>query len=343
MATIRDIAQVAQVSAATVSRILSEDATLSVAEETRKRVLDACEKLQYTPNKKRKRNAKFQNESEHIGLLLLCSSELEYDDPYFMNLRLGVEKQCTDLGINISKTVRMNGDSLENHQLSRLDGLIVIGNVDADDLSRFYPRVDRIVFVNFSPDLDRFDSVISDFHRATNQVMDHFSKLGYTNIGYIGGTEVIHRIEHESVEITEKRKLYYEQYLKERNLYCKQNVYFGDWTIASGYQMMKKAIAKGNLPEAFFIASDPMAIGALRALQEEGVSVPRDVAIIGFDDIEMSAFSSVPLTTVKIYTEQMGRSAVNLMIERLRGRDIPVQIVVPTKLIIRESCGNSKV
>lgn len=82
-----------------------------------------------------------------------------------------------------------------------------------------------------------------------------------------------------------------------------------------------------------------MAIGALRAIKEAGLSVPDDVAIVGMDDIEMAAFASVPLTTVKIYSEQMGRSAVNLMAERLRGRDVPLRVVVPTRLIVRESCG----
>lgn len=102
---------------------------------------------------------------------------------------------------------------------------------------------------------------------------------------------------------------------------------------------MKAAIKQGNLPQAFFIASDPLAIGALKALQEAEISVPQQVALIGFDDIEMASFVSVPLTTVKIFTEQMGRTAVNLLMERINGRSIPIKAVISTKLIVRESCG----
>lgn len=105
---------------------------------------------------------------------------------------------------------------------------------------------------------------------------------------------------------------------------------------------MKKAIKKGDLPTAFFVASDPMAIGAIRALLESNIGVPDEVAIVSVDDIEMAAFVSPPLTTVKMYSEQMGRVAVNLILERISGREIPLKVEVPTKLIIRDSCGSAR-
>lgn len=80
-----------------------------------------------------------------------------------------------------------------------------------------------------------------------------------------------------------------------------------------------------------------MAIGALKAVQEAKLSVPDDVAIVGFDDIDMAEFASTPLTTVKVYTKEMGKAAVKLLFDRIRGRKLPLKITVPTELVIRES------
>lgn len=106
-----------------------------------------------------------------------------------------------------------------------------------------------------------------------------------------------------------------------------------------GYRLMKKAIDQGHLPEAFFIASDSMAIGALKALQEAGLQVPRDTAIVSFNGIEEAEFASTPLTTVKVYTEEMGRTGVKLLLDRLNGRTLPQHVTLPTTLIVRQSCG----
>ncbi|MCM3186969.1 galactokinase [Priestia megaterium] len=100
----------------------------------------------------------------------------------------------------------------------------------------------------------------------------------------------------------------------------------------------KRAIEKGNLPSAMIIASDPMAIGALRALYEEGINVPEDISLISFDDIEAAEFLNPPLSTVKIHAEEMGRMAAKLLWDRLNGRNISTRVVLDTELIIRKSC-----
>jgi LacI family transcriptional regulator len=82
-----------------------------------------------------------------------------------------------------------------------------------------------------------------------------------------------------------------------------------------------------------------MAIGALKALTDAGLKVPDDVAIFGFDGIELCEFVTPPLSTVKVHTEEMGKAAVNLLVERINGRNLPLKVVVPTSLIIRKSCG----
>lgn len=80
-----------------------------------------------------------------------------------------------------------------------------------------------------------------------------------------------------------------------------------------------------------------MAVGALRALQEANLRSPEDVAIVSFDDIEMAQFASTPLTTVRVHTEEMGRTGVKLLLDRISGRKLPLQVTVPTELVVRES------
>ncbi len=105
--------------------------------------------------------------------------------------------------------------------------------------------------------------------------------------------------------------------------------------------MMNKMLNQTHRPTACFIGSDPMAIGAIRALHEHGVKVPEEMAIIGFDDIEVSAYMNPPLTTVKVYTEHMGKMAVNMLLDRFEGREVSVHVMIDTSLEIRESCGGS--
>lgn len=130
---------------------------------------------------------------------------------------------------------------------------------------------------------------------------------------------------------------YFERFMREQGLYNPQFVRIGSWSTADGYLMMNELLAQQERPTACFVASDPLAIGALRALHGLGVKVPEDMAVVGFDDIEMAAFVQPPLTTIRAYPEQMGKAAVQLLSERFEGREPPAYSVIGTKLVIRES------
>jgi LacI family transcriptional regulator len=340
MATIKEVAALAKVSVATVSRVLNNDQTLSVTEETRQRIYAIADKLQYVPP--RTRNAKKhgdRSKETKIGLLLWCSKEYESDDPYYLSIRQGIEKQCLESGADITKVVRMNAHA-DDVDFQDVDGLIVVGKIDAGEIQTLNVKSDRVVFVNTSPDIHQYDSVVFQLEQSAEMVLDYLFELGHKQIGYLGGREFLEKFKvPRSEELPEKRKETFEKVMKSRGIYNPEHVWIDDWTIMSGYELMKKALQKGNLPSAFFAANDRIAIGAIRALHEQGWKVPQDVAIVGFDDIEISAFVTPPLTTMKVYTEQMGKAAVHLLMDRLNGREIPMQVVLPTKLVVRESCG----
>ncbi|MFF2910411.1 LacI family DNA-binding transcriptional regulator [Paenibacillus sp. NPDC057934] len=340
MATIRDIASLAGVSASTVSRVLNGDPSLSVLEETRRKIISAAEQLQYKGSQRRQSHQAAQLKDYKIGLVTFCSEQFESEDPYYLSIRLQIEKEFNQLGLHITRTIRwVNHDSYES--LSGLDGLIVIGKFEFDPYNLFFSRIQNVVFVDYSPDENRFDSVVVDFDKVTRTALDHLTGLGYTRIGLISSRDFINRFGSNSgTDSVDQRQSSFEAYMKQKNLYLPEHVHIGkDFSMSTGYQLMQEVIEKQNLPEAFLIGSDPMAIAAGRALKEAGLKVPKDIALVGIDDIEMASYANPPLTTVKIYTEQMGQSAVKMLLERIGGREVPLKIVLPSKLMIRSSCG----
>lgn len=342
MATIKDIAKLANVSSATVSRVLNNDPTLSVAEDTRKRILDTAKQLDYTPLRKKTKKLPVEGKKKsfNIGFVIIYSEEYEYNDPYFMSIRVGCEKTCQDLGMEISTIYRVNSNG-DPSKLSNLDGIIVIGSLDIENLEEFYNHNSNVVFIDYDPNDShvKYDVVISDFKKATAKVLDYLFQLNHQNIGYIGGVQQIKTLDNLSKsENRDPRIETFEKIMKEKKLFKEENVYIADWLTSEGYKIMKQAIKKGSLPTAFIIGSDPMAIGALHALREANIKVPEDISIISFDDIETAAFVSPPLTTVKIYAEEMGSMAAKVLFDRLNGRKVPVKVELPTDLVIRNSC-----
>ncbi|MFC4735982.1 LacI family DNA-binding transcriptional regulator [Bacillus daqingensis] len=344
MATIKEVAKEAHVSIATVSRILNNDQSIVVLDETRQRVLEVAKKLDYKPlrQRSRKQYVKKTIRTWKIGILTWNNTEDDKEDPYFKEIIDGIEEQAYELDMRIVQTVRLRRRTGEE-KLHELDGIIVIGKSVADDIASLYPGK-NIVFVDQNPDKARFDSVTSDLAQASENVLNHLLSLGHRRIGFIGGREFTQRTDGSEKQAVDQRLAHYIRYMKDRQLYEEGLVYLGndeigDWNSYAGYQLMREALRQENLPEAFFIASDPMALGAIRALHEKGLKVPQHTAIVSVDDIEYASYVTPPLTTTKLHSTQMGRTAAHLLRNRIEGRDVPLQVIVPTEMVIRDSCG----
>jgi LacI family transcriptional regulator len=335
MATILDIAKLANVSSVTVSRVLNRDSALSVSDETRQRILSIAEELNYrTPRNRKAAESKAAENKDvsniKIGTVMFLTEDQEETDHYFHAIRKGIEKECRDAGIKSADIFRKSLLRDPGMDFGDVDGLIFIDR-PFDFNVQHVKQFNHVVFIDSSPDVESFDSVVIDFERVTMQVLDHLFALGHTRIGYIGGSRTYGK---------DQREYYFEQIMKEKGLFNPDYMFIGSWGTQEGSRLMKDAISRGNFPTAFFIGSDPMVIGAIHALKEAGLRVPEDVAIVGFDDIEISQFMSPPLTTIRIQAEMMGRMAVKLLLDQIKGRDIPVQVTVSAKLIVRSSCGS---
>ncbi|MBZ9685850.1 LacI family DNA-binding transcriptional regulator [Clostridium estertheticum] len=326
MAIIKDIAERARVSIATVSRVLNYDETLSVSAETRQRVFEAAQELEYTPPKRKKSRKKFK-----IGLLYSYSLEEELEDTYYLSIRVSIEKRLVAEGAKIFRISK--NDDLE--KLKNIDGIIALGTFNINDVERIKKFIRPVVFVDTAQDEDLFDSVIINFSKSVRNALDYLFSLGHNKIAYIGGID----LDINGDRFIDLREDTYCKYMKEKGSYNENLIKVGNYTPRDGYKLMKEILEADTIPTATFVANDSIAIGCYKAIYEKKLKIPDDMSIVGFNDISSAQYMTPPLTTIKLHIEFMGETAVDLLIERLiSGREICKKITIPAKFIIRESC-----
>lgn len=331
MATIKDIAKKADVSISTVSRVLNEDETLSVKDETRQRILDIAKELNYKVRRK-----KVKKSRPMIGVVQWISSFQEVEDPYYYTLRDAVENACLSRKFDVRRYYRENYDLLFNDK-DTLDGLICLGKFSLHQAEAFKKAVSRIVFVDSNPDSSRYSAVTIDLEDATDKAIDFLMSQGHKHIGYIGGREYLGPEREPFIDVRERA--YVRRFMRDKRLELnKDDMYVHQFDGQTGYEMMMAAISKSEVPSAFVCASDTIAMGALRALNENRRSLPHHISIISFNDIASAKFYNPPLTTVRLDTKTMGEMSVLLMSHLLKDKDMgPVKIICRNSLIIRDS------
>ncbi len=333
MVTLKQIAEKAGVAPGTVSRILNMDKTLNVSEKTRETVLKVAEEMDYQKKMQRKRAQKRYT----IGVVCWYNQKQELDDPYYLSIRLAVEKKCKEQKLLYHI---LDLQQLDKKQLQEVDGLIAIGKFGQEDIRSFEMTIPHIVFVDCCPNEKKYDSVVVNYESGVFEALEHLYEEGHRHIGYIGGSEWIN---HQEEALTDERESAYQRWMEAKQLADKVCLFKGQYCAEEGYRLMQQALAAHNRPTAFFIASDPMAIGAYRAVAEAGLSIPKDISIVGFDDIQTAKFLVPSLTTVKVYTEYMGVTGVELLVDSLNTqREVHKKISLSTVLCKRESIGKER-
>ena len=216
-------------------------------------------------------------------------------------------------------------------------GILCIGKFSQAQIASFEEYHKPLVFLDSDTIALGHTCVITDFYNAVRQVVDYFTDHELKKIGILSGLETT--TDQEEV-IADKRLDYFKSYTQEKGIYNEKFVFQGLFTAQSGYDLMKEAIEKlgEKLPQAFFAASDSLAIGALRALQEASISIPERVSIISFNDTILTKQVFPPLSSITVYTEEMGRTGMDILYrEVLHGRKIPSLTMLGTKLTLRES------
>lgn len=328
MATIKDIAAAAGVSAAAVSRILNNDETLNVSPETRQKVFDTARELHYV-----KRGRPAVKSVFTLGIVQWFSSQQELEDNYYLLIRQGIEDYCLSHNIQIVRTYKSDINYTES--LKDVDCLICIGKFSPEEVAYLYELNSCILFLDMPVADDRISTIIPDFGEAVTQAMDYLTGLGHQKIGFFTGREYI----GENHLYPDYRKEVFIDYCQTHDLIYEPYIREGLFQISSGYDMACSLIESGDLPTAIFAASDPIAFGAIKAFTEHGYRVPQDISIIGFDDISMAQFSAPPLTTVNAPAYHMGMYGASVLQHLLREHPGPaLKIKLPCRLVVRESC-----
>lgn len=328
MATLKDIAKLAGVSSASVSRILNNDPTLNVPLETKQRVFHAAQELGYQKKKK-----KFDDNVMSVGIIQWFSPIQETEDPYYLSIRQGVEEFCFQNKIAIKRAFQTDIDYLAS--LEGVEGLICIGKYSHADMDTFRNLCPNLIYLDMNIDPIHECSIVLDFKNAMKSVIQYLSQLQHRTIGYLGGLEYTGQELYPDV-----RKKYFIRFCEEEHIDFQDYIIEDAFSIESGFNMMSELIQKNKIPSALFAASDPIAIGAMRALNQNGIRIPEDISIIGFDNINTANYTSPPLTTIFAPTFDMGYMGARMIYDAFqRNENIsPVRIQMPCFLIERESC-----
>lgn len=344
-ATLTDAARIAGVSPMTVSRVVNGNGYVSST--LRRKVERVLEKLDYSPNRLARSLKGTRNNV--VGVLLP-----DLANPFSVELARGIEDMLSTRGfysfvISAGRGGQRERAAIEAFSDHRVEGAILairaprLGRSGGDseaDMARFSRDRFPLVVIGAEFAGEAVDHVTAAYRDGGFQATKHLIESGRRRIAYIGAAPG-----------DAKRVLRFQGYLdalKEYGVAVDARLIAGPsrsegWcSDADGYESMNRLLEVGKRPDAVFTRNDYAAIGALRAMQEHGVKVPDDIALVGFDNVSISTFTSPPLTTVDQFVFEQGKAAARLLLDRMesvRTRRHPLEEKFPCELVVRQSSG----
>ncbi len=338
--TARDVANLAGVSRTTVSFVLNNVQGMRISEETRQQVLKAARQLNYHPDATARRMA--SGRTRLIGFVLRQSPEQAFADHFLPQVLRGLSQAASEQDYHILfEAIPPEDQTGAYGRLIRerhVDGLVLSGpRSDDRELLGIHAEGEPIVLLGQLPETQIPFVDVENVGSAVLAVR-HLLQLGHRRIAMITNAP-------RPYTASADRLAGYRRALDEAGLaYDETLVRFGNFTPQSGNAAMNELLELNPLPSAVFVASDTVALGALQAIRWHGYRVPEDLALVGFDDIPLAGFLETPLTTIRLPAYNLGWGAANLLISLVN--DEPVhsrQVLLETNLVIRESCGASRV
>ncbi|MDZ7374041.1 MAG: LacI family transcriptional regulator [candidate division KSB1 bacterium] len=328
-ATIEDVARRAGVSKMTVSRVIRGHA--SVRAETRERVLRAIEELDYFPNSTAR--ALVNDVTTNVGLVV--GHPPRFDD-FFNYVAKGAELELARRGYSLILVMQQldEGDLPMVVRQRKVDGLLLGGPEIRQTLieslqAKHIPCVLLANRVDYPP----VPSVCADDFGGAMAAVQHLVSLGHERIAFVGTRRTFYHVQERFRGYAVALKM---AGLPVRPEWCVEVAYSQE----EGRSASRELLEKPDRPTAIFYSGDLLALGGIEAARDLGLSVPGDVAVVGFDDIQTAALLDPPLTTVRVDKEEMGRLAVELLFEAMENPSAqPRAVKIPTELVIRRSCG----
>lgn len=329
-ATIKDVARLARVSTASVSRALNDSGP--IAPKTRARVLSVARRLRYSPHAVARSLS--MRRTQTIGVVLP-----DIYGEYFSELIRGMDRAARMSGLHLLVS-SSHGDAAEaaaalRAMNGRVDGLLILSpQVDAGFLNETLPAEMPVVLLNSRDASGLRSNITVDNFGGARQVTAHLARLHAGRMAHIGGP----RDNHESRE----RLRGFRAALRDFGRGADEILLDGDFTEEAGCRAGTRIAGMKKRPTAIFAGNDMMAIGCLYALTEAGLRVPQDIALAGFDDIPIARYVTPPLTTVRTAIADLGRLACERLTALLgddRRQDSTAVETLESRLIVRASCG----
>ncbi|MDR3707421.1 MAG: LacI family DNA-binding transcriptional regulator [Capsulimonadaceae bacterium] len=351
MATIRDVAKLAGVSTATVSRSFRNEHSLK--DLTRQRVLDVATQLNYHPHRSAKavRDASGKT-SSMIGFQFFALNEADAltANLFYGPVLVGAQAEAAEIGLHmlLSTTNRytLEGELPQMVRECAVSGLLLAGTADPAVLSAYLTHVPHIVLVENWDAAQEYDCVISDDFGGAMTATNYLFGLGHKRVGFLTST---------LKDVTFQQRL---------NGYVAAHIQAGiplEWSRIAAVGSSENAeehfisgddiiahLRSKECPTAFVAVCDVYAVELMRACRKLKISIPHDLSVIGYDDIELGAYVHPTLSTIRVDKEYLGRLAVRRLCSRIERAahssrtDPPVRIQLPAKLIERESCAPPK-
>ena len=329
-ATIKDVAAAAGVSTATVSRALSGKA--GVSDDLVQRVRSAIEKLDYHPNQAARRLR--ERKSKIIGALIP-----DIQIPFFSTLIVHMERVLQEAGYLL--LLGNTFDTLEDELLhiniflaENVSGVVfaAVNSTDTSNYTRLQENGIPLVAIDRTPGLMQVDTVQIANSQAAGKAADHLIQEGHRSIALISGPS--------HISTAHERQSGFIQAMSSRGIAVQPGIIQeGDYTMQGGYRAMKALMERNEKPSAVLISNYVMTMGALQYIHEEALEVPADIAIISFDDMPWSVAIRPPLTAIAQPVDEIGRTAAQLMLDRIKDPTSSTKhITLEAQLILRASC-----
>lgn len=329
--TQRDVAKAAGVSVATVSHVINGRWD-QVSEATRRSVKAVIRELGYHPNAVARRLR--TRTGRTIGVVVLNTGDSFFSDPWLSGLLNGVVDEARRCDYRLLLEVPPAGSTTWSELFfsGHVDGAVILGAREEEPLlDRLEAEARPIVVVDRATDSTRAGTVYVDNRKGALLATRHLASLGHRRIALIQGDLgfTAGRLRREG----------YLSALAEAGIPRNDAwIYPADFTEESGYRAAKALLEQQPRPTAIFAAGDRMAIGALKALQELGLSVPHDISLVGFDDIPLAAYTTPPLTTIRLPIHDTGRKAAALLLRWLETKEAPAHpLMVDVELVERRT------
>jgi len=330
---IDDVAKRANVSKATVSKVLNDSKEIS--EKTRLRILKVIKELDYYPSA----IARGLSTKKTGNIVFMLNRRFYFrSEAFYTRILRGAELRAENIGYHIIFSTI--DDKMEKKRVlssvvreKKVDGVILAGKIDSNFIRNLNRTGIPIVLVDYHLGKEKINCVLIDNVGGAREAIMHLGKKGHKRIGLISGF-----FEHPSPS---ERYEGYKMALQDLGLPHQEELVITDekeTDVDSGYHAMKKILELAKVPTAIFAQNDWMAIGAMKAIREKGLDIPRDISIVGFDDVEASLHAVPPLTTVRVHKEEMGAKTVDRLLEMMGDKTTRQEkIVMSTELIVRSS------